>query len=63
MGDTDDFTFYDWLAPCGFIINTLVQPRAEALEGLVEILGFPELLVVLSQVRCRYPKILRIKVA
>ena len=50
IGDADDLPFRDWLVRCGCIVHTLIQPRAEALEGIFGIVSFPELLVVIGQV-------------
>ena len=63
VGDAENLTLCDWLARRGCIIYALVQPRIEALEGLVGVLGFPGLLVVIGQVRGQDPRIVRIKLA
>ena len=47
--------FCDWLVHRCRAINALVQPCVEALEGLVGIVGLPELLVALGQVRSQDP--------
>ena len=60
VGDADDFPLCDWLSIQGRIIHALVQPRVEALYGLVGILGFSELLVVLVHVCGQYPSVVPI---
>ena len=57
IGNADEFPFCDRLAFHCLIIDTLVQPRVEVFEGLVSIVGFPELPVVLGQVRCQNPRV------
>ena len=60
VGDADNLSFCDRLARCGCVIHALIQPRAEALEGLVSIAGIPKLLDVVCKVRCQYPGIFSI---
>ena len=62
VGDADNLPFCDWLARRGRIIHALVQPRVEALDGLVGIVGFPEILVVLVQVRGQDPCVVHVQV-
>ena len=63
VGDADNLPLCDRLARRGRVIDALVQPHVEDFEGLVGIVGLPELPVVLDQVRCRYHHILRVQVA
>ena len=63
VGGADDLPYCDWFARCGCIIHTIVQPRVEALKGLVGIVGFPELIFVLGQVRCQYTCVVHVQVA
>ena len=60
LGDEDDLPFFDRLARRGCVIDTLVQPRVEAFEGLVGIVGFLDLPVFLVQVCCRYPRLVHV---
>ena len=55
--------FYDWLVRFGRIIHALVQPCVEDLEGLVRIVGFPELIVIFCQVCVQDPRVVRVQVA
>ena len=57
VGDVDDLNLCDRLACRGHVIEALIQPCVEALEGLVRIKGFSELPVVPRQVCCQYPRV------
>ena len=48
--------------PRGCVVHALINPRVEALEGLVGIVGFPEVLVVLGQVCGQDPHVVSIEV-
>ena len=63
VGNSDDLPFCYRISRRGRIIDALVQPRVEDFDGLVGILGFPELPVVISQVCCQYPRDVRVQVA
>ena len=60
VGNADDLPFCDNPSRCGHESDTLIQPRVEDFKGLVIIVVFPELPIVLSQVRCLYPCIVRV---
>ena len=60
--NADNLTLRDRFARCGFIVDTLFQPQVEALKGLVGIVGTPQLLVVISQVRGQDPRVVIVKV-
>ena len=63
IGDADGLIFCDKIACCGCVINALVHPCVEFFERLVGIVGFPELPVVLVQVRCQHPHIVCVQMA
>ena len=62
VGNADNLPLCDVLARRGHIIDTLIQPRVEAFKWLVRIEGLLELPVVLRQVRCQYPDLVRVEV-
>ena len=58
-----DLAFHDRLAPQGSVLYALVELHIEALERLVGVEGFPQLLVFFREVRGQYPGIVDIEMA
>ena len=63
VGNKDDLTLCTWFARCSSVVNTLFQPRVEALDGLIGIVGLSQLLIVLSTIHDQGPHVMIIKVA
>ena len=62
VGNVENLTFSGRFARRGCIVNTLVQPRTEALNGIVGFVYLPQLLVVFGQVRGQDPCIVVLEV-
>ena len=61
--NADDFHFCDRLDRRGRVIDALVQIYVEAFEGLFRIVVFPELPLILGQIRCQYTCVVRVQMA
>ena len=55
VGNVDNLTFSDWFTRRGCVVNVVVQPHVETLEGRVGIVGLPQILVFFDQLRGQYP--------